>query len=699
MISQPLRPSISFSWSRARALIGLLSVGVALPGCVTRAKIQTDQAAGMTTPPPAGVVASSVNADPHSLSNPAQVRVQHMGLDWTVDMEKRQLHGRISYLIDRIDAGAPLRLDTAGLEIESVFVAKVPAGKLPSGAAPSLVLAAPDFEWRVANWRLGDEVPLLGRALSIDLPPDVKLVEVRYHTPKGAPGLQWLDGSQSGDGVTPFLYTQSQAILGRSWIPSQDSPAVRVTYDARVNVPSGLTALMSAEMLDHLSAAVQSQQDHGARRVFHFRMDQAIPAYLIALAVGNLEFASLGPRSGVWAAPRQLKAASYELGELESMISRTEEIFGPYRWGRYDVLILPPAFPMGGMENPRMTFATPTILAGDRSLTSLIAHELAHSWSGNLVTNSTWNDIWLNEGFTTYAERRIVEALYGRERAEMEAMLGRQDLEKELNEDLADKPDDQLLAADVRGRDPDAILTDVAYEKGALFLRRLEECYGRETFDPFLRAWFDGHAFQSATTDEFVDYLQRELLTKATPLAGQTVPDLQLWLHAPGLPKDAPAPSSDAFARVERELAAFASGAKKAEQLAVNTWNAQQWLHFLRALGPDLKMEQLAALDHTFGFTQSGNSEIVAQWLEIAAERRYEPAFARLESFLTSVGRRKFLMPIYSALLKTPAGRIQARAIFEKAKAGYHSISRESIADLLESADRMERDEARVSLR
>ena len=306
---------------------------------------------------------------------------------------------------------------------------------------------------------------------------------------------------------------------------------MRVTYSAVVRTPKELVAVMSAP------------NDPNAPRngEYHFRQRNAIPSYLIALAVGDLQFRAIGSRTGVYAEPSVADRAAAEFADTEKMLQAAQDLYGAYRWGRYDLLVLPPSFPFGGMENPSLTFATPTILAGDKSLVSLVAHELAHSWSGNLVTNATWSDFWLNEGFTVYVERRILEKIYGRPREEMEAVLGRQELEAEL---AKLPPGDQILHIDLKGRDPDDGVTSVPYEKGALLLRSLEEKFGRERFDAFLREYFDHFAFQSITTGIFVDYLQKHLLN------GNTDIPLDEWLNKPGLPATAPRPVSDAFEKV-----------------------------------------------------------------------------------------------------------------------------------------------------
>lgn len=618
---------------------------------------------------------------PHSLSNPEEVKVLHMGISLDVDFQSQTIKGTVRYLVDRPSPNAPLVLDTKGLKVTAAFISDGPEDLQAFQSKPALAEKMPNMSWRPAKWSLGSQDPLLGRPLAIPLGEHTKVVEIQYLTTKDSIGLQWLSPAQTDDGKRPFLYTQSQPILGRSFIPMQDTPAIRVTYDAQISVPEDLRALMAAQALEQPPKKLPPVSAQG-KRTFHFSMPQPVPSYLIALAVGRLNYASLGKQSGVWASPSTLAAARYEMQPIEDMIKKTESLFGPYRWGRYDVLVLPAAFPYGGMENPRLTFATPTILAKDRSLISLIAHELAHSWSGNLVTNANWNDIWLNEGFTTYAERRIVEAVYGPERAEMEALLGYQDLQRTLTA-LKDSPNDQRLAADASGRDPDILLSNIAYEKGALFLRRLEQAYGRATFDAFLRRWFDKHAFQAVSTPQFLAFLQQELIETAKLAPGQKPVKISAWLDKPGLPDDAPIPKSQAFAQVDAAYLAFAKGSLSLSALAFPRWTVQEKLHFLRRIDAQIDDQRFAQLDQRFGLTGSKNSELLAEWLTLAARRGYTPAKGSILSFLTKVGRRKFLVPIYTALIAGPFGRQFAQEVFEGAKSGYHAISRDTVAALL----------------
>jgi hypothetical protein len=362
------------------------------------------------------------------------------------------------------------------------------------------------------------------------------------------------------------------------------------------------------------------------------------------------------------------------------MMEAAERLYGPYRWGRYDILTLPASFPFGGMENPRLTFVTPTVLAGDRSLVSLVAHELGHSWSGNLVTNATWADFWLNEGFTTYVERRLMEELRGPGYTEMLWSLGRRDLEETLQRMGTDNPA-TALQANLEGEDPDSGISDIAYEKGSLFLRMLEQAAGRERWDPFLRAWFDDHAFQSATTDELLAYLEAHLLQPA----GLSADALQVeaWVYGPGLPDNAPDADPAAFEAVAAERDRFLAGTPAAE-LDVAGWTSHQWLELVRGLPEDLTAQQMARLDDAFDLTAGSNSEVRFAWYMRGLAAGYEPVYPAVEDFLTSMGRRKFVAPLFAALARSEEGTAFAEEIYRRARPTYHPLTQGSVDRILE---------------
>ena len=603
------------------------------------AACRNEQPATPTQAPPQQQPSTSAGKrDPHSYSNPDQVRVEHIALDLGVDFAKKQLSGSATLRVRNEANANTLILDTSGLTISRVTIGNSPV-----------------------QFRLAPADPIFGSKLEIPIRPDTQSVTIAYTTSPGARALQWLEPSMTAGKRHPFLLSQSQAILARSWVPCQDTPGVRFTYDATIRVPKPLLAVMSSEN-------PQARTEDG---IYQFRMPQPIPSYLLAIAVGDLEFRPFDTRSGVYAEPEVIERAAFEFADTPKMMHAAEQLYGPYRWGRYDLLVLPPSFPYGGMENPRLTFLTPTVLAGDRSLVSLIAHELAHSWSGNLVTNATWSDFWLNEGFTTYFEHRIIEALYGREYSEMLWLLDATEIQDELK---TLPPADQHLYVNLAGRDPDEA-PSLVYEKGAFFLRLLEETAGRQRWDQFLRAYFDKFAFQPMTTPIFVNHLKTAL-----PDVVQKV-NIDQWIHGPGLPPNAPKPQSAAFASVEQQAKAFGAGGRAAD-IQADRWSSHQRVHFIQSL-PALTPERMAELDGRFRFSSSGNSEVLSAWLEKSIDARYKGAYPAIERFLTAQGRRKFLKPIYEKLAKHPEDLAFAKQIYAKARNTYHPVSQATIDNIL----------------
>jgi aminopeptidase N len=584
-------------------------------------------------------------SDLHSYSQPDQVRVRHIDLDLTPSFERRTIEGSVVLSVEKSPGhlSAPLVLDTRSLDLHAVAA------------------SADGESFRDAKYEIGPEDPILGAALTIDLLPQESKVRIRYSTASDATALQWLSPAQTAGKRFPFLYTQSQAIHARSWIPIQDTPRIRMTYTARVRTPMGLCAVMS----------VGNNPKADCKDFYAFHMERPVPPYLIALAIGEIGFAPTGTRTGVYAELPLLQSAAYEFADAEKMLETAEQLYGPYLWGRFDTLVLPPSFPFGGMENPSLIFVTPTLIAGDRSSVSVIAHELAHAWSGNLVTNATWSDFWLNEGFTTYIERRIQEHLYGKARAEIEEVLAQERLAEEMGKlELRD----QVLHVDLTGRDPDSGTTLVPYVKGALFLKSLEKAFGRPRFDQYLKSYFAKFAFQSITTEEALTYLKNNLLDRYPEVAVGT--SVQEWIYEPGIPASAPLAVSESLDRIRKQAEDFQPGAKS---LPSNDWGAHERLHFLRSLPLDLGSEGMRQLDQALHLTATRNSEILQQWLLMAVRNLYAPAYPRLEEFLTTVGRRIYIKPLYEELVKTDPGKKFAQTIYSRVRDTYHPISQAAI--------------------
>jgi leukotriene-A4 hydrolase len=602
----------------------------------------------------------SQRADIHSFSNPEQIRVTHLKLNLTVDLEQQQLSGTATLRVQRQNAcpqNCPLVLDTRNLEILNVWT-RARFGRK-----------------RATKFEIGTADPIHGAPLVVQMPGHARHVIVEYKTTKGADALQWLPARP---GRNKFLFTQGEAILTRTWIPLQDSPGVRITYDATIRVPDGVKAVMSAR---HKFSV--------AKNVFRFKMPYCIPSYLVALAVGDLAYRELGNRTGVYADPDLIDSAAWEFAQAEEIMAAMEKRYGAYPWGRWDILVLPSSFPFGGMENPLLTFVTPTLLAGDRSLVAVIIHELAHSWSGNLVTNATWSDFYLNEGFTTYIERRILEDLFGAERAQMEIVIAVEEL-LDLMKNL--KPADQILHINLDGRDPDEGCNRVPYEKGSMFLRTLEGLFGRERLDNFVKGYFKHFAFQSITTSQFEPYLHEHLLALDSKAAASV--NVAEWLHKPGLPANHEQASSPRLAIVEAHAKAFVDGQIQPEAIPARDWTTHEWLRFLRSVstiseksGAVLSEKEMASLDASFHFTAAGNAEIIQQWLLMSIATDYQPAADRLKSFLCTVGRRKYITPLFKELLKKPNGQERAQELFNQSRATYHPLLVNSVEKILKKEE------------
>lgn len=585
--------------------------------------------------------------DQHSFANIDAVFTSKLSLDLTVDFDKQQLQGFAEHELTRKDPTASqFVLDSRALVIEKVLQADNKG------------------QWRAAAFQLGAVDAIKGQPLSITLAPDSTKVRVYYRTTAESSGLQWLNAAQTSEKQQPFLFSQSQAIHARSWIPLQDTPALRVSYQARIRTPKQLLAVMSADN------SKNTERDGDYR----FVMPQPIPAYLIAIAVGDLHFQPMSSQTGIYAEKTWLAKAAAEFSDTQKMMDVASKLYGEYPWGRYDLLILPASFPFGGMENPRLSFITPTVITGDKSLVSLIAHELAHSWSGNLVTNSNWNDLWLNEGFTNFFENRLMAEVYGPARAAMEYSLSVKDLQRDIAEL---EPADTALQLKLTGRDPDDAFSQVAYVKGQLFLQLLENKFGREKFDAFISAYFQKFAFQSMDTQTFLQFLQQQLLDKYPGVVSKS--EVEQWVFGPGLPAGFPMQHSDAFALVSKQLQDWLQQNIRLEALPTKTWTVHEWLHFINQLPRDIAPARLAELDAAFALSQSSNAEIFVAWSRLAIPLNYLPVMPQVQQFLMQVGRTKFVVPLYRLLLENPAQQGFAKQIYQQAKPGYHPLTQAQI--------------------
>lgn len=585
--------------------------------------------------------------DTHTFSNPQQAIVKHLDLDISVDFDTQTITGKASWTIDNKSKGNEIIFDENTLEIAKV------------------TLGDDDKE---TQFTLGDAVEFHGKPLHVTIEPNTTKVNIYYKTTKDAVALQWLKPEQTADKKYPFLFSQGESIWTRTWVPCQDSPAIRFTYDAKVTVPKELMAVMSA-------VNPQQKNDTG---IYTFKQDKPITSYMLAIAVGDLTFKPIDNRTGVYAEQSVVTKAAWEFAELGKMVFAAEKLFGPYRWGRYDVLVLPPSFPYGGMENPNLTFLTPGVIAGDRSLTSLLAHELGHSWSGNFVTNATWDDVWLNEGFTTYVEHRIGEAIFGAKEAKMQDVLSRKVLADNMADYGPNNPATQLKV-NVDGKNADDSLSDIPYEKGYAFLQAVENAVGREKFDAFITDYFNSHAFQSITTEDFLKYFNDHLIKGDKTLAKKI--KAEEWIYKPGIPSNISTPVSEDFNAIDQIQKTWRQTGVKGLSAKIKSTNEKQ--HFIDYLPSDLTVQEMAAIDQEFNFTKGGNFVIKRQWFVQAIRHQYKPAYPEIEKFMIGTSRTGSLQTLYREMIKTPEGKKWAKQIFEKAKRGYHLTTVQDVGKLL----------------
>jgi leukotriene-A4 hydrolase len=611
----------------------LILVALFLTAIACQKKEQTEKTAAVT--------------DEHSYSKPELAVVKHLDLDIKVDFDTQTISGKASWTIDNISKGNEIIFDENTLNITKVTLGD---------------------EEKETKFELGAATEFHGKPLHITIEPNTTKVNIYYNTTKDAVALQWLKPEQTADKKKPFVFSQGESVWSRTWIPCQDSPGIRFTYNAKVTVPKDLLAVMSA-------VNPQKKNDTG---VYTFKQDKAIPSYLMAIAVGDIEFQAIDNRTGVYAEPSVLKSAAYEFAELGKMVNAAEKLYGPYRWGRYDVLVLPPSFPYGGMENPNLTFLTPGVIAGDRSLTSLLAHELGHSWSGNLVTNATWDDIWLNEGFTTYVEHRIGEAIFGKKEFDMQNVI----TNKELIDNVAEYGDtnpDTRLKVSLTGRNPDDGISMIPYVKGYAFLRVIENAVGREKFDPFIKNYFDSHAFQSITTEDFVKHLNENLIKGDKALADKI--QLDNWIYKPGIPSNILPVSSAEFDAIDAIQKSWRETGVAGLSKKITTTAEKQ--HFIDHLPTDISVKEMEAIDKEFNFTKGGNFIIKRQWFVQAIRHQYKAANPAIEQFLIGSSRTGSIMMLYKEMVKTPEGKVWAKQVFDKAKSGYHATTIQDAASVL----------------
>mgnify|MGYP002630762365 CR=1 FL=1 len=601
---------------------------------------------------------------------PDSAACTHLSLTWDVDFEAHVLRGRAEWTVKLASAEvAVVVLDTKSLDISEVTI----GGK-------------------AASYTLGDEHEAFGKALTVELPDEAKQgaeplkLVIAYSTTPQSSALQWLAKELTAGQLHPYLFTQCEPIHARALLPCQDTPSAKFSYEAAVTVPGWATALMSA-----IGKGSKRKAEGGT--TFYFEQKVVIPAYLLCLAVGQLQSRVVGPRTSVWSEPSVVDAAAHEFGQTEEFISTAERIMGqPYVWERYDILCLPPSFPFGGMENPCLTFVTPTLLAGDRSLANVVAHEVAHSWTGNLITNHTWEHFWLNEGWTVWLERKIKAAMAGAKTGgppdmtyyDFDAISGWKHLADDVKL-IGETHPFTSLSPPLHDKDPDDAFSSVPYEKGFNLLNYLSGVVGGHVvFEEFARAYCARFMYATLTTADFKAFFCEWCGGRGIDCAAV---DWETWLTAAGMPPVTPQFNNVHGERCVRLAEMWLAGGDATEgcdSSDVAGWSSPHFISFLEhllsklgeepALAAKLPLPQLQRMDGLYGFTPTKNSEVRFRWQRLCILLRAEFIVPHVVTFLKEQGRMKFVRPLYRDLFGWEAQRAVATATFIDRESNYHPI-------------------------
>lgn len=577
--------------------------------------------------------------DPNSFSESEKIITKHVDLDWDVDFTKKVIKGSATYKFKILkDDLTTILLDVSGINISDVSI-------LASGNEIPI------------NFMISDEVKNIGSKLTLDLPCDSSgelTVRINYETSPEAAALQWLTAEQTLGKKHPYLFSQCQAINARSLFPCQDSPAVKFTYNGHVRYPSELKGLMSA---------ILTESGEGYAK---FEQTVPIPSYLLAIAVGDVVSRTLGPNCRVWAEEGIIDECAEEFSETPLMLQVASEICGPYVWKQYDLLVMPPSFPFGGMENPCLTFITPTLLAGDKSLADVVAHEISHSWTGNLVTKKNFEHFWLNEGFTVFVEGKIVGRMHGDKERDFHSIRNLTELRENIRTQLADTPELTKLIVDLTNCSPDDSFSSVPYIKGSTFLRYIEDTIGGpDIFEPFFKFYLNKYKYKSITTDDFKRTLYEFFLDNDNVMSKLEKIDFDTWLYGEGMPPTIPNFDSS-LATVCVNLANL--WATKSAQELVDLPDikikitVQQLIDFLSKLIEkrdikDLNKEKVELLESTYNVNTTKNAEIRFRFLRLCIRARLLSRMDEIIRFANSNFRMKYVRPIYRDLVAWPEAK------------------------------------------
>jgi leukotriene-A4 hydrolase len=583
---------------------------------------------------------------------------KHIRLAWNVDFVNSKIWGTATLSMVRIGKEKLVKLDCSHLNVKCVTDVK-------SGQR--------------LQFTVDPQATKFGGLLAVDLMSSEDSafdLQIEYETTEKCSALQWLRPEQTVGKVHPYLFSQCQAIHARSMLPCQDTPAIKATYNATVTLSAPLAAVMSANKRRQLSSV-------DGMHTFDFEQTLPIPSYLIAIGAGAITSKEIGPRSAVWCEKEILEAAAFEFAETESFITTAEQLVGKYVWERYDILLLPPSFPYGGMENPCLTFLTPSLLCGDRSLVDVVAHEISHSWTGNLVSCMNWEHFWLNEGFTMFLERKILAKLHGEGWRQFNSHIGLADLRESVAQFGGDGPETALIP-DLSNTDPDDVFSSVPYEKGYTLLYVLEELVGGGTiFEPFFKAHIQHHAGKSITSEEFKTFLFDYFKDDVAITSKLTAFEWSKWLQGRGMPPTIPKYSEEMLTPC-RQLAQAWIQTGKSDAVDFGSFSPAQKTMFLDLLllkANQLDPVVLETLNNAYHLSESKNVEVLLKWYLICIRNKNEAFFEAAAKFATQHGRMKYCRPILRELYKSgEVGRKIALTTFERNKSFYHPIAAQMIA-------------------
>lgn len=573
--------------------------------------------------------AMHLHRDPNTLSNYDKFRVTHTSADLSIDFDNKVLKGTVTHTVKSINGTTEtaIILDTRFLDVHEVSV-----------------------NGERSNWELLAQSKPYGHALKVPLNQAIKggetlSLRIGVQTTKDGTAVQFLTPVQARS-QHPYMFSQCQAINARSIFPCQDTPDVKSTFE--FNITSPLPVLASGLAVGSPEAASGNKNNE---KVYRFRQDIPIPSYLFAVASGDIVSAPIGPRSVVATGPEGIKAAQWEFEEAtEPYIESIEKIIYPYQWGTYNLLVLPPSFPYGGMENPVYTYCTPTVVSGDRQNVDVIAHELSHSWSGNLVTAASWEHFWLNEGWTTYLERRLQAAVHGEPHRDFSAIIGWKSLVDAVNGYGTDHNFTKMIP-DLKGKDPDDAFSTVPYEKGYTFLSYLEAKVGKEKWNKFIPHYFTTFKCASLDSYEFKTNLIDFFADDSAASTALTSVNWDDWFYKPGLP---PKPEFDtSLADVCFKLAAKWKHADpltfRPDKSDITGWAANQVVVFLDQIlefKEPLSPELADTMGKAYDLTTSTNVEVTARYFQVGLRAKDKNVYQPTADLLGNVGRMKFVRPL-----------------------------------------------------